>query len=121
MGSTNGTVTAARSSDLPGKSSRANTYAPGSATASVSTVDAVACHAVNQSTDRTSGSVTTSQAEPSSPSPTIDATGYAKNTARNATGTTSNAARHGNRAPRPAAVGSCPSRARSNRSPARDG
>src|SRR5438128_713806 len=38
VGSTKGTVTTARSTCLPGKSRRAKTYAPGSATTSVSAV-----------------------------------------------------------------------------------
>ncbi len=82
VGSTNGTVTTARSSCLPGNSKRAKTYAPGSAIRSVSTVDASACQVVNQSTSAMSGRASTSpirpNCQPSSvliPRPTIAATG----------------------------------------------
>ncbi|OSY51888.1 hypothetical protein BG846_02436 [Streptomyces fradiae ATCC 10745 = DSM 40063] len=82
VGSTNGTVTTARSTRLPGKSKRARTYAPGSATSRVSAVDASACQVVNHSTSRMSGRVSTSPSrprrQPSSPlrpRPTMVATG----------------------------------------------
>ena len=82
VGSTNGTVTTARSSCLPGKSKRAKTYAPGSAISSVSAVEASACQVVNHSTCRMSGRPSTSPIRPNcqtpsacSPRPTIAATG----------------------------------------------
>lgn len=65
VGSTNGTVTSARTSPLPGKSNRASRYVPGSATASVIPVDAAACQSVNQSTCSSSGSPSTPSAAPS--------------------------------------------------------
>ena len=82
VGSTNGTRTAARTSRFPRNSYRANTYAPGSATSTVSALDTVACQIVNHATSRRWGSVTTapsglrSSVPPGvSPRPMIDATG----------------------------------------------
>src|SRR5918994_5828583 len=96
VGSTNGTRTAARTSRFPRNSYRANAYAPGSATSTVSAVDTVACQTVNHATPRSRASETTSPIGlrsrlPSgvSPRPTIDTTGYTKNTPRNASGTAS--------------------------------
>ncbi|GAA3217049.1 hypothetical protein GCM10020256_19790 [Streptomyces thermocoprophilus] len=93
VGSTNGTVTTALSVCLPGKSSRAKTYAPGRATSRVSAVETSACQVVNHSTCRMSGWVTTSAIRPSCqvppswrPRATMAATGQAKKTAENATG-----------------------------------
>src|SRR5215207_4674065 len=100
VGSTNGTSTAACTSRFPRNSYRANTYAPGSATSTVSAVDTVACQIVNHATSRSCESVTTapiglrSSVPPGvSPRPMIDATGYTKNTPRNANGTASRSAR----------------------------
>ncbi len=82
VGSTNGTVTTARSSCLPGKSNRAKTYAPGRAISRVSAVEARACQVVNQRTSRMSGRASTSPIRPNcqsppalSPRPTIAVTG----------------------------------------------
>ncbi len=69
VGSTNGTVTTARSTCLPGKSKRAKTYAPGSATSSVRAVDASACQVVNHRTCRTSDCASTSPIRPSRQAP----------------------------------------------------
>ncbi|MGX1249891.1 hypothetical protein RKD48_002402 [Streptomyces ambofaciens] len=69
VGSTKGTVTAARRTCLPGKSKRAKTYAPGSAISRVSAVDASACQVVNHSTCRTSDCASTSPIRPSRQTP----------------------------------------------------
>src|SRR5660398_260746 len=50
VGSTKGTVTAARKRLRPGKSYRAKTYAPGRATITVRIVDTTACQTVNHAT-----------------------------------------------------------------------
>ncbi|CAM5675818.1 hypothetical protein SCALM49S_06139 [Streptomyces californicus] len=82
VGSTNGTVTTARSTCLPGKAKRAKTYAPGSAISRVSAVEASACQVVNQRTSRMSGRPSTSPIRPNrqpssvlNPRPTIAVTG----------------------------------------------
>ena len=83
VGSTNGTVTTARSSCLPGKSKRAKTYAPGSAISRVSAVEASACQVVNHSTCEDVGPAehladparTARPPSTFSPRPTIAATG----------------------------------------------
>ena len=92
VGSTNGTVAAARSNDRPRNRRRASRWAPGRATATVSTVEATACHRVNQATPRNDDRPgnSTSRFRPSAPSPRtrIDPTGYKKKTPRKAAGTT---------------------------------
>src|SRR5660398_334959 len=50
VGSTKGTVTAARQRLRPGKSYRAKKYAPGRATINVRIVDTTACQTVNHAT-----------------------------------------------------------------------
>ena len=52
VGSTNGTISRAHSTRLPGNSNRPNRAAMGNATTSVTTVEAVASHNVNQATCR---------------------------------------------------------------------
>src|SRR5262245_12998309 len=111
VGRTNGTSTAARTRRFPRNSYRANTYAPGSAMSTVSAVDSVACQTVNHATSRNRASVTRSASGPRSseppgvsPRPTIDATGYTKNTPRKAIGTASSNPR--TRRPRPMRAGS---------------
>src|SRR5262249_48987571 len=67
------------------------------ATATVSAVLTTACHSVNHATARKPGSVRTSPRAPRvKPRPMIDATGQAKKTARNRTGTAASA--HGTQA-----------------------
>ena len=67
VGSTNGMVMAARSSDRPGKSYRAKTYAAGMATMRVRAVETIACHKVNQATPRNDGFPNTSPNAASGP------------------------------------------------------
>ncbi len=52
VGSTNGTISRAHSTRLPGNSNRPNSAAMGRATTRVTRVDAVASHSVNQATCR---------------------------------------------------------------------
>src|SRR3954452_1880808 len=94
VGRTNGTVTAARRTFLPRKAKRANTYAPGNASMSVSAVDAAACHRVNQTIRLVTGSVSMSAIALRSHRPSgrrprtmMRVTGQTKNTAMNTPGT----------------------------------
>ena len=86
VGSTNGTVAKARSRRWPRKRSRAIAPAAGSATATVSAVDAAACQTVNQITERCDSEPSTSPSAasgpaPPSPRPTTPAMGHTKNSA----------------------------------------
>ena len=72
----------------------ATTYAAGSPTTSVSTVDTTACQNVNHATRRRVGSVTTSAIAPGrSECEKIASKGHAKNTARNPIGIATRAMR----------------------------
>ena len=98
VGRTNGTVTSARTSPRPGNANRPSTYAAGNPTTRVSAVDASACQIVNHTTSRVSGSVSTSNGDASAPSvrsprSRIEASGNAKKSARNASGTPTVSAR----------------------------
>src|SRR5262245_24122278 len=99
VGRTNGTVTAARKRFVPRNAKRANTYAPGRPSASVSKVDTPACHTVNQTTRLVTGSVRTSPTAPGSHRPSgrrprtmMRVTGHTKNTPMKTAGTAASAA-----------------------------
>ena len=95
VGSTNGTSTNARISTRPRKSKRARTHASGRPRSSVSAVDAAACQMVNQSTRSVVSEPSTSVGRPPSlrPRARIVASGYTKNSARKAAGTSTAVAR----------------------------
>jgi hypothetical protein len=106
VGSTNGTVAIARASVRPGKSNLASTQVAGIANSTVRTVEATACHKVNQTTPRRPPSVRTRPTAPlSSVSPVamIDATGHTKKASRKRAGAAARviAARRVTSAPHP--------------------
>jgi hypothetical protein len=75
VGSTNGTVTSARTRERPGNEKWDTTAVSGIATKKVSSVETVACHSVNQTTERVVGDVRTSANPPPNDIARMRATG----------------------------------------------
>ncbi len=88
VGSTNGTITAARTNPVPTTSQRASRNATGSPASRASTVDAAAWPRVNPTSSHVPAAASTPPTPPSrTPSRTIASTGQAKKTPRKASGT----------------------------------
>src|SRR5690606_7298869 len=106
VGSTNGTVTSARTTRRPGNRHRYSTYAPGTPSSTENAVPSTACHSVSprirhvRGWEKTSANPDRSSppSSPTNPRATSVTTGHAKNTPRNTNGT---AAARPHRAARP--------------------
>ena len=93
VGSTNGTSSAARTTDRNGNASRCSAYAAGSPSSTDSAVATAEVHSVNHTTRPTRGRPSTSTTAPGSktpsgqkPRPSIPATGSTKKTPRTSSG-----------------------------------